>query len=44
LYDDLSWLALTDRYAFVAWGDSRPGPANHNGENNVWVARLRLHG
>jgi len=43
LYDDLSWITLTDRYAYVSWGDTRRGPANPNGENNVWVARLSLH-
>ena len=42
LYDDLSWIALSDRYAYVAWGDDRTGPRNLNGENNVWVARLRI--
>jgi hypothetical protein len=42
LYDDLSWITLTDRYAYIGWGDTRRGPANPNGENNVWVARLSL--
>ena len=43
LYDDLSWITLTDRYAYVGWGDTRPSSENPNGQNNVWVARLRLH-
>lgn len=42
LYDDLSWITLSDRYAYVSWGDTRRGPTNQNGENNVWVARLTL--
>ena len=44
LYDDLSWITLSDQYAYVGWGDTRPGPANPKGQNNVWIARLRLLG
>jgi hypothetical protein len=44
LYDDLSWITLSDQYAYVGWGDTRSGPGNPNGQNNVWIARLRLHG
>ena len=44
LFDDLSWITLTNRYAYIGWGDRRAGPANPNGENNVWLARLRLPG
>lgn len=43
LYDDLSWITLTDRHAYIGWGDTRRGPENPNGENNVWLARLSLH-
>lgn len=42
LFDDLTWLTLTNNVAYVGWGDTRPGRTNPNGENNVWVARLDL--
>lgn len=42
LYDDASWLTLTDRYAYVGWGDWRRTPGDPNGENNAWMARLPL--
>lgn len=40
LYDDVSWLTLTDRYAYLAWGDWRRTRTNANGETNAWMARL----
>jgi hypothetical protein len=42
LFDDLSWLTVTDDAAYVGWGDTRAGRGNPNGENNVWVARLDI--
>jgi hypothetical protein len=40
IYDDVSWITLTDRYAYVAWGDWRSTAKNRNGELNAWVARM----
>lgn len=43
LYDDLSWMTLGNNYAYVGWGDTRTGPSNENGENNIWIARVRIN-
>ena len=40
LYDDVSWLLLTDTHAFAAWGDWRRSPVDPNGETNAWMARV----
>lgn len=40
LYDDVSWITLTDSAAYLGWGDWRRTPADPNGEVNAWMARL----
>jgi hypothetical protein len=42
LYDDLSWLTLTDHDVYVGWGDWRRTRGDPNGETNAWMARMSL--
>lgn len=44
LYDDASWITLTNHYAYLAWGDWRRTKGDPNGETNAWMARLPLSG
>ncbi len=42
LFDDASFLTLTDHHAYLAWGDWRSSRADPNGETNAWMARLSV--
>lgn len=42
LYDDVSWMTLTNCYAYLGWGDWRHTPADTNGETNAWMGRLGI--
>ena len=41
-YDDVSWVTLTNRYAYFAWGEWRVSKGNPNREINAWMARIPL--
>jgi hypothetical protein len=50
--DDVSWVAVTPRYVYGAWGDWRPtaknpvaaGSSPPSGELNSWIARVPVAG
>lgn len=42
LYDDVSWITMTNCYAYLAWGDWRHASGDTTGETNAWMARLDL--
>jgi hypothetical protein len=38
--DDVSWVSLTNKNVYAAWGDWRPTLGNPKGDLNSWIGRV----